>query len=1069
MNAPPPLSTGPATPESGSEATTQVPLAREVGAIVAASDPARLRAFLDHLAAGAVLPGRLVVVTQEDIDLGPALAGHHARRRFDAVRIIRVKGELSPQRVAAAALERLDADGGSTDIEYAWLLTQDCRPAHRALAALRRAARTSRTAAVVAPKLRTATRPAELLSVGYVLTRAGRWVPQPRAGEGDQGQYDDRSDVLATATLGALLRVDDLRRLGGWAPHLDSAATQVAGDVDLGWRLHRAGRRVLLASRAVVEVEPPAEREQATAKPRRASPAPRPGELTATSRRALRSIALGAQPLALWPLRILGVLGTALLAALVMLLAKRPRQAGREVVDALAVLRLGRAWSAHRRFARIAQVPRRTLRQLFVPREVARTATLDDLIPQRRGRGILSQQDLALRGPRPQAVAHPAFLAVLVTVALTLSAGRELGGSLVGRVGWGVSGGEAVGSRASAAGIWRSAVDAWAGPGLGAETAFSPALALLAGATWVSEHLPVLDVPAAPASATVAAILVLTLPAAALSMYAGLAVISPRRSIRAFGGVAWAATGLAADTVAGGRLGGAVVLVLAPLAAAALARALSRRGRSYDAAQAGLALAVIGAFAPAVTILAMAVAVLLGLRPRWSLRRALGAALVPVVVLAPSVRNLLAEPQLALGGVGLFDWAGATPDPWRLALLDVSPPNAEALPALLAAAAPYAAAPLLALALVGLLRGRRRITTLAGTAVAALALAAAVVSRLVVLDTVPIGVSGAGEPVRPWAGTLLTVYALVVVALAVRGLDVLARAALSHRSLRPAAPVAGLLAVGALVLASGWTGFGSTLSTVREDRPEVAVDHADGALAGRSILVGRLGADEGAEGATAYRILAAEGGLPVRTLPALPEVSGSLDAFVSRLDVAALDVPGDDLPGGAAAVLARHAVGFVALTGDMPAEAVRALDATDGLRRLPDREGVSWWRVDATTSDVPSPARLVLRGADGDGLVLPSRHHAQTTVEVEGAGTLEVAQTAPWSRVADVTLDGEPLTADASGDTVTYVVPAAGRLDIDIRTPDSWLLALAGVGLLVIAYLALPFGGVGARPEEDER
>ena len=281
------------------------------------------------------------------------------------------------------------------------------------------------------------------------------------------------------------------------------------------------------------------------------------------------------------------------------------------------------------------------------------------------------------------------------------------------------------------------------------------------------------------------------------------------------------------------------------------------------------------------------------------------------------------------------------------------------------------------------------------------------------------------------------------------------------------APLAGLFAVGALLLGSGWSGFGSTLSTFADERPAVAVDHAEGALAGRSLIVQRLGAAEGAEAATAYRILAAEGGLPVRTLPAAPEVSSSLDAFVSRLDVGALDAPGDDLPGGAAAVLARHAVGFVALTDELPAEAVRALDAADGMRRLPDRDGLRWWRVDSTTSGVASPARVVLRAADGDGVVVPSRHHAQTSVQVE-AGTLEVAQTPPWARSASVTLDGAPLDADTSGDTVTYAVPAAGRLDIDVTTPDPWWLVLSGVGLLVIAYLALPFGGVTARPEEEE-
>jgi hypothetical protein len=1043
--------------------------------VVAAHDPALLRALLDRLADGDLVPGHLVVVAPQSAPgaqtgadkgsdaIGSAVGGHPLRGDLASVRIIRVPGELTPQRAVTAAIEQaLPAQPDHERIEFVWLLTDRTRPRPRALAALHRSARTSRAAAMVAPKLRTAERPPRILSVGYVLTQAGRWVPQPRDGERDQGQYDDRADVLATSSTGSLVRLEALAEVGGWARRLQTGPLALAGDVDLGWRLHRAGRRVLLGAEAVVEVEPSDDESDQE---------PSPLTLTGASRRALRPIALGAQPVVLWPVRILAVLGTALLAVLVMLLAKRPRAAGRELVDALAVLRLGRAWRANRRFARAAQVPRRTLAQLFVPRESARTAVLDDLIPQRRGRGILSQQDLALRGPRPQAVAHPGFLAVVVGLALTLVAGRDLGGPLIARIGWGVTGGEVTGSTTTAAGLWRSALDAWGGSGLGAESTWSPALSVLAAATAVSEHLPLLEPPAAPAAATVAAILFLTLPTAALTMYAALALVTPRRSIRAMGGILWAATGLAADVVAGGRLGGAVVLVVLPLAAAALVRALGPRGRSYDAAQAGLALALIAAFAPSVAAFVAVVGILLGLAPPWSLRRALGAAVVPAVVLAPFVRDLVREPQLALGGVGLFDWAGTPPQPWRLSLLDVTAPTAAGLPEVVAAALPYAAAPVLALALVGLLRGRHRLTSLAAAVVAALALAAAIVVSRVIVDTVPIGIDGAGEPIRPWAGALLSVYALVVVGLAVRGLDVLARAALRHRSARPAAPVAGLLAVGVLVAGTAWAGFGSTLSTFTDDRPAVAVDHADGPLAGRSILIDRLSPEQGAEAATAYRLLVAEGGMPVRSLPEPTEVSTSLDAFVSRLDVGALDAPGEDLPGGAAAVLARSAVGFVALTEAIPDESARALDAADGMRRLPDRDGLRWWRVDSTTSDVPSPARVVLRGGDGDGtdgdgVAVPSRHHAQTETTLDGPGTLEVAETPGWARAATVTLDGEPLTPVTTGDTVTYDVPAAGRLTIDLPTADRWLVALAGLSLLVIAYLALPFGGVTARPEE---
>lgn len=1061
-----PTTEAPVTDSLAADSPTTSALADDVVAVVSTSRPEQLTAVLDAIAAGELVPGHLVIIAGDQAaDLGPALASHALPRRLTSTRVKRIKGELSPQLTTSVALGQVPGD---SDLRYVWPLTGDSRPAPAALAHLHRAALGSRSAAVIAPKVRTSERPPVLLSVGYPLTRAGRWVQQPRVGEADQGQYDDRSDVLATSSVGALIDIAALHEVSGWAPRLRRSTDAIAADVDLGWRLHRHGRRVLLVPQAVVEIDTThvdgvdgAGAVDASESGRR--------ELSAGARRSLRAIALGAQPLVGWIIRIPAVLITALATAVLMLLAKRPGAAGRELIDGLAVLRLGRAWAAHRRFAPARAVPRSTLRQLFVSRESARIATYDEIIPERRRRDVLSRQDRELRGRRPQAVVHPTFLAVLVGLAMVLVQGRDLGGSLLGRIGWGVTGGEVTGSAATGASLWRSATDSWGGPGLGAETTWSPALGLVAGATKVAENLPFLDAPSAPAAATVAALLFATLPLAALTMYAALTLVTPRRSIRALGAIAWAATGLASDTVAEGRLGAAVVLVALPLGAAALARALSARGHSYDAAQAGLVFALIAAFAPPAALLTLVVGVLLGLVPRWSLRRALGAAIIPVLVLAPFVRELWEQPQSALGGVGLFAWGGEVPPVWQLALLDVSSREAEGLAPAVADALPFAAAPLLALALLGLLRGRRRLVSVAAVLVAGLALAAAAAASRVVVDTVPLGIAGAGQPIRPWAGGLLALYALVVIGLAVRGLDLLARLGLRRRATRILLPLVGLLAVGGLVAATGWSGFGSTLSTFVDPRSAVAIDHADGPLAGRTLLVERLSADEGVEAATAYRLIGAEGGLPVRTLPVPVEVSEELDSFVSRLDVAALSGGGEDLPGGAAAVLARHAVGFVAITDDLPVESARSMDAAEGLRRLPDREGLRWWRVDSTTTDVPSPARVVLRQDSGDGLTIPSRHHARTSADLETAGTLEVAQTQTWAEKATVRLDGEVLTATSDGPTMTYAVPAAGALSIDLAMPDPELRLLAGIGFLLMAYLALPFGGARSRDQEAGR
>ncbi|MDO5503870.1 MAG: hypothetical protein Q4G67_11915 [Actinomycetia bacterium] len=1027
----------------------RAPRLAEVVAIVIGSTPQRLTGALDALAAGSALPAHLLLVLAPGADeLAEVVSTHPLRERLETARVLTVKGELSLAHAVDAALRRDDgllAPGVTT----AWLLTDDARPARTALDLLHTALGASRGTAVAAPKVRAGQDRPELVSVGYVLTRAGRWVPQPAPGERDQGQYDDRTDVLATSSVGALVDLALLREVGAWAPSLQAGPLGLAADVDLGWRLHRSGSRVLLVSAATVDVDPDGAGAHAAA-------------VTPASRRTLRALALGAAPLLLWPVRLIGVLATAVLSLVIMLLAKRPRAAWRELTDGLAVLRLDRAWSAHRRFARTSRVPRRALSQLFVAHESARTATLDDLIPERRGRGILSQQDLALRGARPQVVVHPALLAVLAVVAMTIVAGRDVGGSMLRRLGWGVSGGEVVGSGASAASLWRAARDSWAGPGLGApDSVWGPALAVLSVVTGTIERLPFLDPPSAPAAAATGALLIITLPLAALAAYAALALITPRRSLRALGALAWAGTGIAATSIAQGRLGAAVVLVMLPLAAAALGRALGRGGRSFDAAQAGLALVLIGAFAPMVAVFVAAAGLLVGLLPKLSLRRALGAALVPLLVLAPFVRRFIAEPQQALGGIGLFDWSGTLPDPWRLALLQTS---AEPLSALASGELAQALliVPVLALALVGLARGRRRLETLAAAVVGAAALAGALVLSRITVDSVPVGWTGAGAPIRPWAGTLALVYALVVVALAVRGLDVLARGVLRRPRLAWLAPTAGVLAVGALVVGTAWVGLGSTLTTYEDNRPAVAVDHAEGPLAGRSLLIDRLTVEQGAEAATAYRVVGAEGGLPVRTLPEPTTASAGLGAVVSRIDVGGLENLGDEVAGGAAAVLARHAIGFVAVSEELPTEAIRSLDATEGLRRLPDRPGLFWWRVDATTSDVPSPARLVLRAEDGDGVTIASRHHAQVRTTVTGAGVLEVAEVPQWAETATVRLDEEVLEPREVAGVLTYEVPAAGTLTIAQERTDDGLTLLGIAALGVSAFLALPFGGASS-------
>src|SRR5665648_1147278 len=88
--------------------------------------------------------------------------------------------------------------------------------------------------------------PSRLLEVGSAITRSGRRAGGPARGRPDQGQHDHRTDVLAVSTSGMLIRRDVFDALGGFDP----AFGQFRDDLDLCWRAHLAGQRVVVAPRA---------------------------------------------------------------------------------------------------------------------------------------------------------------------------------------------------------------------------------------------------------------------------------------------------------------------------------------------------------------------------------------------------------------------------------------------------------------------------------------------------------------------------------------------------------------------------------------------------------------------------------------------------------------------------------------------------------------------------------------------------------------------------------------------------------------------------------------------------
>ncbi|MEM8746265.1 MAG: glycosyltransferase, partial [Actinomycetota bacterium] len=103
-------------------------------------------------------------------------------------------------------------------------------------------------AGIVGPKLVDWDRPSVLQSVGLGLDRFGE-IEQPiEPGEVDQEQHDGVRDVFVVPSACMLVRADLFRELGGF----DDAIDLLGEDVELCWRVHHGGARVVVAPLARV-------------------------------------------------------------------------------------------------------------------------------------------------------------------------------------------------------------------------------------------------------------------------------------------------------------------------------------------------------------------------------------------------------------------------------------------------------------------------------------------------------------------------------------------------------------------------------------------------------------------------------------------------------------------------------------------------------------------------------------------------------------------------------------------------------------------------------------------------
>jgi GT2 family glycosyltransferase len=1058
---------------SAPPSTGQRPNATVDAIVVVHNGAAWLAQCLDGLAAQTLPPARLVVVDVASSDSSNAIAHAHSgvRKAIHSVEVVRLDTRVPIGRAIERGVQALPvvADAASS---WLWVLHDDSVPRANALAHLLHAGMRSKSVGVAGPKIVSWEDPRRLVEMGIQITRTGRRLASPARGEADQGQYDNRADVLAVSTSGMLVRRSAYDDIGGFDPVFD----EHGADLDFGWRAQLAGHRVIVVPGAVV-------RDASAGLDGERPGGARPRELERRGRRASRQVTLArCSPLAA-PFLAIWMALSALVSSLTLLVAKRPRQAWRELTDITALLHPFATQGARWRGRATKRLRRDHLATLFVAPTVAARTTIDhiqDAITPERTRarreaalttetGPVADESESLDNlpaslPR-RIITHPGFLAVAAVLAATAAAWRDpVRGGALSPTNTGVAGGELRPVTTGSVGLWHAFRDAWHGAGLGSGSESGPHLAVLSALTWLAERVPAVAESRSSAGVTIAWLLFLAPALAAWSAYLAGRVVTSSRLARALAALAWGTAGAVAAGVSQGRVAAAVVHILLPFVLAGFCLAARRDGTFTATFATALATAVAGAFAPPLLgLAAVAALILLLVGPGLRRARALVLLVVPAALLGPWAARFVEDWRLLLTGPGLLTTSDDR-GPWGVLALVLGEPGGTTW-------AVWLGAPVVLLGVLGFAsRARSRAESVGlavGGIVALLGLAGAFVSERLVLGSAETGV-GQSAPAHLWAGLGLQLWLAGLLV----GLLAGSRAVLGSL-VRPgrrwgfaAAVVAAALAVVPTVAGAalwGVEGIGRTLSVGQATLPAVAVEQGSGALGNRLLLL--RPDDEVVD----FVLAGQEPGELLRDLDREPDADDA-----PLVDAVANIVGGRGADSLDSTALARLGIGFVQVRATADSALARRLDSSEGLSRLGTSERGILWKVqplaaadDGTPATAPSRARLV--DADGRLLqVVPTSgpHAAVDTTLPAGAGarSLVLAEPTEWSRQALVTFDGRRLEPVAGTAQPTYAVPpTAGVLRIDLAAAQPWWRLGQAVLLGLVVFLAVPFGNRRSR------
>ena len=472
-----------------------------------------------------------------------------ARSRLGDDAVLAVRGQFG--RAVMSALR----DQRTAGMDWVWLLHDDSAPEPEALERLLAEAESRPSASILGPKLVSWTSPDRLQEVGFAVDRTGRAVSPIEDDEIDQGQHDQVRDVFFVNTAGMLVRRGALLNVGGF----DERMPAFRDDLDLCWRVHLTGGRVLVVPQARIR-----HFAAAASRSRRTRAVNHPRYLIERHTIAAMLKASGLRKL---PLALLLSLVGGLVRAASLALTGRPG-------DALQVL-WAWGWNVkelpvtvvyRRRLQRRRKVDDSALAALRAPggqrlRALLR-GTLEMVYGAEVGAHVAQrpddsgeEQDMPSTGASLVRVVagHPvAFMVAGFALLMAISLRSVLFAPAIASVGVGVF-------PATAQELLREFVASYHPGGLGSTASASPSLALLGGAAIVTFG---------KALVAEKLLLWLALPLAAATCTRALRVVVPQLWARALAGLLYATSPLAIGALAQGRIGELALLVLAPPALA---------------------------------------------------------------------------------------------------------------------------------------------------------------------------------------------------------------------------------------------------------------------------------------------------------------------------------------------------------------------------------------------------------------------------------------------------------------------------------------------------------------------